>query len=203
MLCIPTMMHAQAGHLILVRHGESEGNRDRTFTQTPNVPLTAHGREQAHTAAAQIAAGYAPSRIVASPFRRAQQTAEIIAAALGLAVETEPAFCEQSFGTFAGQPYEAVLADASYHATPRWHWQPVGGESLLDVYQRVSPAFDRLAKTGGGQDIVIVSHGGVMLALWAHVIGGWEDAVLAPNAGIVVVPHHNGTFQPPTLIGDR
>ena len=99
--------------LLLVRHGESEGNRDRTFTQNPDVPLTPFGREQARAAAHRVAKGYRPSRIVASPFTRARQTAEIIAAVLGLSVDLDAAFREQSFGIFAGQPYEALLSDAA------------------------------------------------------------------------------------------
>src|SRR5438046_2164244 len=112
--------NSHAGRLILVRHGESEGNRDRTFTQDANVGLTALGREQARMTAARIATFYQPARIVASPYARAQQTADIIADALRLNVELEPALREQSFGIFAGQPYDALVSDAAYHEGPRW-----------------------------------------------------------------------------------
>jgi len=52
------------------------------------------------------------------PFTRARQTAEIIAAVLGVKVELEAAFREQSFGIFAGQPYESLVGDAAYHDGP-------------------------------------------------------------------------------------
>ena len=190
----------RVSRFILVRHGESEGNRDRLFTHTPDVPLTGTGREQARAAAALIAGRYQPTRLVASPFLRAWQTAEVLAEVLQLTVETDPAFREQSFGRLAGEPYEALLVDPTYHSTPRWEWRPPGGESLLDVLARVSPAFEQLAQAGDGRDIVLVSHGGVMLALWAYLAGGWEDARMTPNGGIVVVEHHNGTFRPPCSI---
>lgn len=188
--------------LLLVRHGESEGNRDRTFTQNPDVPLTALGREQARAAARRMARRYRPSRIVASPFTRAHQTAEIIAALLGLPLELEAAFREQSFGIFAGQPYDALIGDAAYHEGPRWNWRPEGGESLTDVYDRVTPAFDRIARSGGGQDIVIVSHGGVMVTLCAYVTGSWEGVTVTPNAGVVVVEHHGDRYTPPVVLHD-
>ena len=59
------------GRLLLIRHGESEGNRDRVFCRTPDVPLTEEGRCQARAAGEWIAERYAPVRIVTSPFARA------------------------------------------------------------------------------------------------------------------------------------
>jgi broad specificity phosphatase PhoE len=191
------------GRLILVRHGESEGNRDRTFTQDQRVPLTACGREQARAAGLQIAKRYRPTRIVASPYLRAWQTAEVIAEVLGLEVQAVPGLHEQDFGVFAGQPYDALLSDPAYHEGPRWRWRPQGGESLSDVYERVVPIFERIAGESGGREVVIVSHGGVMLALCAYVTGSWDGVTLTPNAGIVVVEHRAGRYSPPlTLAGE-
>ena len=193
----------RTARLILVRHGESEGNRDRTFTQSTDVPLTPRGREQAQAAAQRIAACYAPARVVSSPYTRARQTAEIIAEVIGLAVECEAALREQSFGIFAGQPYDALLSDAAYHEGPRWHWRPQGGESLIDVYERVVPAFERLALAGAGQDVVVVSHGGVMLALCAHLTGSWDDLNVTPNAGILFVEYSDGRYSRPIAVTDE
>ncbi len=188
------------GRLLLVRHGESQGNRDRTFTQNSEAPLTAFGREQARAAAERIAKRYSPSRLIASPFARARQTAEIIAGTVGLTVELEAALREQRFGIFAGQPYEALLSDAAYHDGPRWQWRPEGGESLADVYARVVPAFDRIARKGAGRDIVIVSHGGVMYALCAYVTGSWDGVSVTPNAGVVVVEQRDGRYAHPVTV---
>jgi len=188
------------GRLILVRHGESEGNRTRTFTQNPRVPLTAYGREQARAAGLQIAKRYKPTRIVASPYLRAWQTAEVIAEVLGLGVQAVPDLREQSFGVFAGQPYDALLSDAAYQDGPRWDWRPQGGESLADVYGRVVPVFERITGESGGRDVVIVSHGGVMLALCAYVTGSWDGVTLTPNAGIVVVEHRAGRYSAPLTL---
>lgn len=191
------MTNATSGtttRLILVRHGESEGNRDRTFTQSSDVPITAIGREQARAAGALIAKRFRPVRIVTSPYARARETAEIIAATCGLGVELEAALREQSFGIFAGQPYDSLVTDAAYHEGQRWQWRPRRGESLVDVYERVVPAFERIARESVGRDVVLVSHGGVMLALCAFVSGAWDGLGVTPNAGVVVVEHQDGRY---------
>jgi broad specificity phosphatase PhoE len=46
---------------------------------------------------------------------------------------------------------------------------------------------------------VIVSHGGVMRAVWAHVTGKWENAHVPPNCGIVVIEHHGGHYRAPEV----
>lgn len=181
--------------LILVRHGESEGNRDRRFTQSSKVPITDLGRRQAQEAAEAIAARFRPTRLISSPYVRARQTAEILAARLGLPIEEHEEFREQSFGVFAGKPYESLLSDAGYHDRPRWVWRPPGGESLEDVAARVVPAALRVAEECCGTEVVIVSHGGVMLALSAYVNGGWEGLSVPPNGGIVVLDYAGGSFH--------
>ncbi|HVN88168.1 MAG TPA: histidine phosphatase family protein [Candidatus Binatia bacterium] len=188
------------GRLILVRHGESEGNRDRRFTHSTEVPLTDRGREQARAAAATIAARFAPRRVLASPFSRARETGEIIAAALALRIEIDPEVREQDLGELRGQLYDSVLSDPSFDPARRWEWRPPGGESLLDVQARVAPAIDRVAQRFAGCDVVVVAHAGVLMAACAYVIGSWETIRSVPNAGIVLVEHHNGAYRPPVRI---
>jgi broad specificity phosphatase PhoE len=194
------MTELNRGRLILVRHGESEGNRDRTFTQHVDVALTERGIAQARTAGEIVAKRFRVSRLIASPYARAYRTAELIGEVLGLEVEIEPALREQSFGVFAGQPYESLLSGAAYHEGPRWNWRPSDGESLIDVYERAVPALERIAEESIGQDVVIVSHGGVMLALCAFAGGGWERQTVTPNAGIVAIEHDGVTFGPPARV---
>jgi broad specificity phosphatase PhoE len=196
------MTMSSKGRLILVRHGESEGNRDRTFTQHVDVALTEQGREQARVAGEKIARLFSPSRLFASPYARARHTAEIIGQIVNLPVEIEADLREQSFGVFSGQPYESLLSDAAYHEGPRWSWRPEEGESLVDVYDRAVPVLERLARASIGHDVIVVSHGGVMLALCAFVGGGWEKQTITPNAGIVVVEHDGQTYGLPVRVED-
>lgn len=175
------------GRIYLVRHGQSEGNRERRFSPNPHIELTALGEEQARAAGRWLAARARPSRIVSSPFLRARSTAAWIAAELGFAdeIELEPGLRERDIGELAGRPYAALLEHPSYDVERFWEWRPRGGESLDQVRLRAAPVLDRLAASPG--DAVVVSHGGVMLALCAHVEGGWHRPRVARNCEIVLV----------------
>src|SRR2546427_7954961 len=119
------------GRLLLIRHGESEGNRDRVFCRTPDVPLTEEGRCQARAAGEWIAERYAPVRIVTSPFARARQTADILAGVLGLAVVVEPGLRERSYGGVAGQAHRGRPGDPDYRPGVYWLGGPPGGGRLV------------------------------------------------------------------------
>lgn len=190
------------GKLILVRHGESVGNRERIFTTNPaELALTDLGGEQARRAAQRIAAEFKPKLVVTSPYLRARHTGEIIAEALGLPLEVEHALHERLIGQYMGKPYEAVMEAPDYDPQQPWLWKPPEGESFEDVRVRVGPIFDRLASTHGEREIVVVSHGGVMMAMWAHVTGSWEGAYVPPNCGIVLVEHSFPLYGKPQTIG--
>jgi probable phosphoglycerate mutase len=182
------------GRLILVRHGESEGNQVRQFSVTPDIELTDLGREQAREAGRRIAATFRPRAVVASSFRRARLTAELIAAEVGhvAPILVEDDLRERSIGELAGQPYESMRRHPTFDVERFWEWRPPGGESLVDVAERASRVLVRLATAYPGDDVVVVSHGGVMLALCAHVEGGWYRPRVAGNCELLVVTHSAG-----------
>jgi broad specificity phosphatase PhoE len=190
------------GTLIMVRHGESEGNRDRRFTTTPDAPLTDLGREQAARVARRIESLFRPHRVIASPYSRARETGEIIASALRLPAEIEPGLYERNFGYLKGQSYDAVRDDPTFGTEKAWLWRPEGGESYEDVRIRIAPVLDRLAARAGDGEIVVVSHGGVMLTAWAHVVGHWQDTHVPDNCGIVLFERTDGRFKPPRVVED-
>jgi probable phosphoglycerate mutase len=191
------MIEPHMGRLILVRHGESEGNATRTFTHSPSVALTERGRDQALTAAKRIAESFRPQRLISSPFARARQTALIIGAHLGLPIEIEEEFREQSLGLLAGKSYDLVLQDATFDRRRPWEWRPPEGESLDDVRARVAPVFDRLARASRGQEVVVVSHAGVMQSICAHLTETWRDAPIPGNAEVLVVELNGEWYSEP------
>jgi probable phosphoglycerate mutase len=192
------------GKLILVRHGESVGNRDRIFTTTPHeLALTELGRRQARAAGEKIAKLFKTELVVSSPFVRAHETAKIIAEILKLPLEIEPNLHERDVGSLKGQPYESVMTAPGYDIKRPWLWKPEGGESFEDVKARVGPIIDRLAAAHPTRDVVVVSHGGVMMALWAHVTDVWDNAHVPPNCGIVLIEHRDGRYSEPRAIGDN
>jgi probable phosphoglycerate mutase len=187
------------GRLLLIRHGESEGNRDRVFTYTPDVPLTPTGRVQARTTAEFVRDRYRPTLLVSSPFIRARQTAEIIAEVLVLPIGIEDDLRERDYGDYAGRPYATARPD--FDPQSYWHWRPPGGETLEEVAARVGRPLDRIAVRASDEDVVVVSHGGVMMALWRHVMGEWaRPGRVVRNAGILLVEHDRGRYHGATLL---
>jgi broad specificity phosphatase PhoE len=197
---------AKLGRLILVRHGESEGNRDRRFSISSEVELTEIGRRQAHEVAQRIKTRFQPELIFSSSFLRARQTSAIIAAELNLPVEVVEDIHERDLGTLRGESYdrlrELVKLAPDFDPKQGWLWRPEGGESYEDVRLRVTAAFNRLRGRFPEHEVVVVSHGGVMLSMWAHITGRWEGAHLPPNCGIVLVEHDGERFELPQIIKD-
>jgi len=185
---------AASGRLILVRHGESEGNRAQRFSPSPDIRLTEVGIEQARESGRLIASHFRPTRVVASSYHRAQHTAALISEVVGYEGEVliEPDLRERGIGELAGQPYRSMREHPEYEVSRFWEWRPGGGESLVDVQLRAAPVLVRLVERFPTEDVVVVSHGGVMLALCAHVEGGWTRPRVARNCEILVVTHAPG-----------
>jgi probable phosphoglycerate mutase len=190
------------GRLILVRHGESESNVTRVFAINPEAtPLTELGYRQAREAAQTIATEFCAERVVSSAYLRARETARVIAATLGVPLDVESNLNERDIGALQGCSYDSVLSAPGYDRTRPWAWKPDGGESFEDVRARAAPVLDRLAEGHRDRDLVVVSHGGVMMALWAHVTREWRGTHTVPNCGIVMIEHGSAGYSPPREIG--
>jgi broad specificity phosphatase PhoE len=182
------------GRLLLIRHAESEGNRDQIFTATPSVPLTERGRLQAAAAGQWIRERYDAIRVVSSPYTRARETAAIVADVLQVQIIVEEDLRERDYGLLAGQAY--ATPRPGYDRERYWLWRPAGGETLEEVLVRVGAVLDRVAAEAADHDVVVVSHGAVMMAAQRHVTGNWPPAGrVVRNAGIVVVEHGDGRFH--------
>jgi probable phosphoglycerate mutase len=189
------------GRLILVRHGESLSNVTRIFATEPgDTPLTERGYTQARDVADLIAARFQTALVVSSGYLRARETARIIAETLGLPPVVEPLLHEREVGVHRGQSYESIRSAPDFDPTRPWAWKPREGESFEDVRSRVAPILDRLAEAHRERDVVVVSHGGVMTALWAHVSGYWPVDHTTPNCGIILIEHGPAGYSPPQVV---
>lgn len=187
--------------LILIRHGESSGNRDRVFATAPrDLPLTELGYRQALAAAERIGQLFRPELVVSSVYRRASETARIIAGALGLPLQMEPDLHEREVGSHRGRSYDSFLSEPDYDPQRPWAWKPQGGESYEEVRARVAPVLDRLAGAHPQGELVVVSHGGVMACLWAHVAGSWQEAHVPPNCGMILVEYGPEGYSLPRIV---
>ena len=165
----------QATRIIAVRHGETAWNVDSRIQGQLDIPLNEKGRWQAHRAARALAARGPVAAIYSSDLLRARETARSIGDATGLIVVTEQSLRERAFGSFEGQTFTEL--EASWpKETVRWRqrdpdWTPPGGESLTCVRDRVVQITHALAQRHIGEQIVLVSHGGVLDALHRAATG--------------------------------
>lgn len=163
--------------LVLVRHGESEGNVAGVLLGRLDSPLTGLGERQAAATGRHLAAsGYRPDVICSSPLARARRSAEIIAgelAALGPTPEIaiEPRLVELDYGELDG----TSLAGLDPADRARWRadagFRPPGGETLEELQQRVSQWCDAIASLEG--DVLAVSHVSPIkaAAIWSMSLG--------------------------------
>ncbi len=158
---------------LCIRHAESTMNAEGRWQGQVDAPLSERGVGQARALAGRLsrapapAAGYA--RLLCSDLLRAQQTAEPIAAALGLAVEVDKRLREADAGCWSGLLHSEIKARwpqelARYRSGDEHARAGGGGENRHEVRARVRPVLEELAHAhpGGGDTILIVTHSGVL-----------------------------------------
>ena len=121
--------------LYLLRHGQTAANRSGLLQGHVDFDLTELGKRQAK-AAADALRDRDVHRLVSSPLRRAVQTAEIVAAILGLAVEIEPRLIEMDYGLWDERPLTDISEAVWSQGRIDPDFAPPGGESLRSVSQR-------------------------------------------------------------------
>ncbi len=162
-------------HLILVRHGQIQANIDKLWHGWTDSALTDMGHAQAERAAARIAHEHPDiAAIYASPLQRAFNTARKIADALGLEVVAEPRLKEYGIGVLEGVSFGDLHREHDFfnQIDADAHYAPEGGESILQVGNRVRQAITELQARHPGQKILAVSHGAAMALALADLLEG-------------------------------
>ncbi len=158
--------------ITLVRHGESVGNAEARHQGQLDFPLTERGTAQAQALAERWRReGRRYDALIASPLRRALETARILGEALNLTPETDPLWMERNNGLLAGLRWEEALVQ--YPPPEMLHlYDPVGhqGESIWDLYLRAGEAIRRLMRRPPGR-YVVVSHGGLLQMVLYNLFG--------------------------------
>lgn len=178
--------------IVLVRHGETAANRDRNFGISEDIPLTDTGCAQALDLARVIRSEFRPTRILSSKYHRARQTSEILAAELCLEVDVVHGIHERDFGYLKGMGYEHIPPVA--YTDP--DWAPEGGESRTALQQRVVSALHDALPSYADEQLLVVCHGAVIQAINAHLLGGWDNALMPGNCGYVAVKFDGGRLLP-------
>ena len=195
----------QATRIIAVRHGETAWNVDARIQGQLDIPLNENGRWQAQRLARALAASESIAAIYCSDLLRAWDTAQSVADSLHKSSISESGLRERGFGRFEGKTFTELEA-AWPQDTLRWRqrdpqWAPPGGESLQDVTARVVATATRLAQQHLGQQIVLVTHGGVLDVLYRHAAGLDPRATRTWTLGNASINRLLWTPQAMTIVG--
>jgi probable phosphoglycerate mutase len=187
--------------LLLIRHGETDMNRELRFQGHVNVGLNAIGHEQARRLGARMA-GETVHALYVSDLLRARQTAQPIADELALPPVAERGLREQHFGRVDGMRVDDIRREHP-EAWAGWlrfdeDFAMPGGESTRAFHTRALEAVRRLAAAHPQQTVAVVTHGGVLDMVWrtarALGLGGPRQSDI-PNAGLSRIRVRGGAID--------
>jgi len=157
--------------IALMRHYPTSWNQAHRLQGRTDIPLTnASRRELARLA---IPDPWDAVRLIASPLKRADETARILAP--GRTVETDARLVEVNYGAWEGKRGVDLLADPAsgycHVESWGWHYRPPEGESPWDAWERVRPALAEIAAAGA--PALLVVHRALMRVVLARA-WGWD-----------------------------
>ena len=174
---------SETTRLLLIRHGQSEGNAEGRFGGHTATPLSERGRREADATARALA----PEKfnaIYSSDLPRAVATATPLAQLTGLEVLSTEAFRERSVGVMEGLSFEEAAAQhpEQYAALLRRDFEHVilGGESYRQMLDRASRELDRIIAAHKGGRVAIFTHTGTICILTLHLMGALDAPELKP-----------------------
>jgi 2,3-bisphosphoglycerate-dependent phosphoglycerate mutase len=187
--------------LILLRHGETDWNRELRFQGHVDVGLNAIGLAQAERLAQRLE-GERAHALYVSDLLRAQQTAGPVAQRLGLDSVADAALREQSFGCVDGMRVADIKAQhpQAWEGWLRFHedYCMPDGETTREFHARVMDAVARIVAAHPGETAVVVTHGGVLDMIYRTALslslGGPRQSDI-PNAGFNRVRVKDGGFE--------
>src|ERR1700704_5690388 len=167
--------------LLLVRHGETDGNAEGKLQGHTDRPLNDYGRRQAQALADRLA-GEDIDAVYASDLSRARETAEILAAKHGLTVVVDPDLREKNWGN-----WEGLTSDERLHVE-------FEGETSEAHRDRMLIAVERIVERHPEGRILVVTHGGSLRRIQAAVSGFALPVI--ENCAVWGLAHEDGRFRP-------
>jgi probable phosphoglycerate mutase len=157
--------HAVATRIVAVRHGETDWNVGARVQGHTDIALNAHGRWQAQRLAEALA-GEPFAAVYASDLARAHDTAAPLAARTAAPLRRHAGLRERSLGVFEGLDHDEIARRWPEQALA-WRrrepqFGPAGGETLVAFHARCVAVLLELAARHPGEQIALVTHGGVL-----------------------------------------
>ena len=171
----------------VVRHGQTAENARGILQGWLDTPLDERGRRQSRAAAERLR-NEKFDLLASSDLRRALESAAPIGELLNLPIEKLPALREWHLGELEGRPVGELqkefpeIMDAFLRDTDEELRVP-GGESHAAFFARVAACLDALAQANPGRRLLLVTHGGVLRAVYRHVAGFVPAGRLIPQTG--------------------
>lgn len=161
--------------VMLLRHGRSRADDEEVHEGRYDAPLTDVGRAQVARRAAKLKeTGISFDAIIASPLKRAHETARIISNTLHIGVELDEDWMEKDNGPLAGLPYHVASVRypiPAFQNPFQPHVVSAGeGESTWSFHSRAARALERIVRRGAGSYLV-VAHGGILNAAMGCIVG--------------------------------
>lgn len=189
--------------ILLVRHGESEGNVLGVFSGHSGYPLSTLGHTQAAKTAEYIHANYQVDAVYSSDLPRAFQTAEYTAKAFGLPVVTNAGLREIYAGDWENCRYVDLAvsyADTYFMwSTDFWNAYCVGGETVKQVGERAVNALVSIAEANPGKSIVVAAHATTIRGALCKISESYEPIVQTfcwgGNCAISELTYTDGKFK--------
>ena len=158
----------------LIRHAQTVWNREKKIQGHRDSPLTPEGEFQA-SRWGKILNQFPWNRLLASDTGRALATAEIINAYLKIPLTTDSRLREQDWGHWVGKTISQIQTEAPQvldeQINSGWDFCPAGGESRHSVLKRSQVALQEAAGRWPGENILVVTHEGVIKSLVYHLCG--------------------------------
>ena len=185
----------------VIRHGQTAANLAGILQGQFDTDLDELGIKQAECVANKLAAEEFDF-IFASDLQRAMHTAQIIAEQLHLPAIPASALREWNLGDLQGRPvcelqkeYPNVLDAFKYEGG---NFNVPGGESRENFYSRIAECLDDFAGKYAGKKLLLVTHAGVMRAIFKHIAGPVRNGALLPatvNASVSSFCNRDGEWQ--------
>ncbi|MDD2431320.1 MAG: histidine phosphatase family protein [Firmicutes bacterium] len=158
------------GSIYLVRHGITQYNLENRFQGHLDIPLSHEGVKQA-TKLARYLENNKIDAIYTSDLKRAVQTADYVAQAINLKLKILPSLREVDVGELEGLKWHEVKRNYPEWVRTGHNYGYPGGETRSEIERRVYNIWDSLIKRHSSDNIVLVTHGGIIKALICHLLG--------------------------------
>ncbi|MFW6278643.1 MAG: alpha-ribazole phosphatase [Bacillota bacterium] len=184
--------------LIIIRHGETDWNKQHKYQGQQDIDLNQQGYQQARQTGSYLASRKIDA-LYSSDLKRAYHTAQKINQYQELEIQCQKKLREMDFGTWEGLTYQEIK-EKNPQLLAEWNRDPAKinpprGENLQIVQQRAKKCFQEIIADNEGKKVLIVSHGGVIKVFLATILNMdlknyWQFNV--DQTGINIIKFYEG-----------